>query len=112
LILDTNGNCVNPPVIPATCSEGFHSDGDGNCIRDNVPLSVIECGSGYHSDGSGHCILDATALMCSTGFKSDGNGVCVSIAPTLVSASSKISSVVYTPVGSLFKAVDTVVTKS
>jgi len=43
---------------------------------------------------------------------SDGNGVCVSIAPTLISASSKVSSVVYTPVGSLFKAVDTVVTKS
>jgi hypothetical protein len=68
LILDTNGNCVNPPVIPASCSEGFHSDGDGNCIRDNIPLSVFECASGYHSDGSGHCILDATALMCSTGF--------------------------------------------
>jgi hypothetical protein len=50
LILDVNGNCINPPVVPPSCPNGFHSDGYGNCFRNNVSTSVIECALGHHFD--------------------------------------------------------------
>jgi hypothetical protein len=32
LILDTAGACVNPPVSPHICPNGYYSDGEGNCF--------------------------------------------------------------------------------
>jgi len=58
---------ASPDVDATGCAEGYHDDGEGNCV-------TTGCAEGYHDGGDRACVLAGT---CSSGYYNNGSDICV-----------------------------------